>query len=166
MQGFLWALGYIAIGGGLWDDGLHPDQRLKVEGLYLVNHALHTNHPPVRSLQSFTYEAIEKNGDPALQQCFVGNPTFSKLSGLEFVKDSCSVGKFYQPFGKASGDFHFVGAQEEVVISYFFTTCLALIEEKVIVENSSDSHAYNNAVLFHSDNLAAVDSLMEHLLRE
>ena len=172
MQRLLWALGYISIGGGLWDDGLHPDQRLRVEGLYFVNHAFQTNLPPVRSLQSLSYEAMEKNDNPAdhdLLECYSdGNQTFSKLSGLEFVKDYRSLGDFYNPFGEASSQsaFQFVGAKKEIVMSYFFTTCLALIKEKVTIEHSNAAHGYHDAVLFHSVNLASVDILVEDLLRE
>lgn len=168
IQSFLWGLGYVAIGAGTWDATSEPKERSMVECILFLDHAFRSILPPVRSLQSLTYEAFQKDADSEAMQTFADNPTMSLHEGLELTKE-CSIPCHFDLFLNECFDASrkpYSEADKERVMSYYFTTCLASIEKNVIIQHNNTTHTLQTSLLFQSHNLAASDMYLDHLLRE
>ena len=166
MQTYLWSLGYISIGAGLFEEVFEPEKRKMVEVMFFVEDAFKKTLPPVRSLQSLAFDAVQKCGDRELPDYLTDNPTFSQMECLQMSKDTVIFCDFRDFFGDgvSLSSIHYVGATKDTVMSYYFTTCLLLIEQNVKIKYNSTSHQLENALLFDSRKLTKVDMLINSLL--
>lgn len=169
MQTFLWNLGYNLIGAGLFEEAFESGKRNKVEALFFVDSAFRRTLPPVRSLQSITYEAVQDCYElNTLPEFLMDNPTISPFECLQVIKESvtyCDAKDFYGD-KLSQSSLLYVAAKKDTVMSYYFTTCLLLIEQGVTVKYSSTSHSFENALLFDSEKLHDADILVDSLLQE
>ena len=167
MQTYLWNLGYISIGAGLFEEGFEPEKKEMVEALFFVEDAFKKTLPPVRSLQSLTFDAVHKSGDSELPDYLTDNPTISRMECLQMSKDSATFCDFKEFFGDSvnQSSIDYIGAQKDTVMSYYFTTCLLLIEQTVKIKYNSTSHQFQNALLFDSRKLMKADMLINSLLQ-
>ena len=168
MQTYLWNLGYISIGAGLFEEDLEPEKKKMVEALFFVEDAFKKTLPPVRSLQSLTFDAVQKSGDSELPDYLTDNPTISRMECLQMSKDSATFCDFRDFFGDSvnQSSIKYIGAHKDTVMSYNFTTCLLLIEQNVKIKFNSTSHQFQNALLFDSRKLMKANLLIHGLLLE
>ena len=169
MQTYLWNLGYISIGAGLFDEGFQPEKKDLVEALFFVEDAFKKTLPPVRSLQSLTFDALQKSGDSKLPDYLTDNPTISRTECLQMSKDSvifCDFRDFFFRDSVKQPSIRYIGAQKDTRMSYNFTTCLFLIEQSVKIKYNSTSSQIENALFFDSRILLKADLLLNTLLEE
>jgi len=169
MQSFLWNLGYIVNGAGLFDEAFIPEKRNNVEAILYVDVAFTKTLPPVRSLQSLTFDAVQNSHESLLFQEYLNdNPTISPTECLQMKKESVTYCDLKDFFGEKSSpsSILYVGGTKDSVISYYYTTCLMCIETNVKIKYNSLSHQYENALLFDSKQLLTADLLINGILQD
>lgn len=132
MTSFLWSLGYKTIGAGTWNTKWEKEKAKCVELLFIIAGIFDKTAPPVRSLQSISYVFAKKlNIDIGFD-----NPTLNEMEGVDKTK-TVSFTVCDKDLEKRIEEQKNYSIKERYLMdSYHFTTCLALLEDKVEVEHT------------------------------
>jgi len=165
MKTFVFALGFHLLGCchpiGLATPG---GVKNKIEAILLLEYAFRQTLPPIRSLQDLSCDATAKSSDAYYLNYLHDNPSFCTLMEEDFSK-SCTT-KFPVDHGVSDQFHHPASHTVTEVMSYVLTTCLAQLEDSIVVTHKNWSHHIDCAVLFHPQRLQQVNRpLMGVLLK-
>lgn len=155
MKPFVWALGCKTIRCCLPTDFM-PDMivKSKTDGIFLLQNALQNTPPPVRSLQSLAFDAVQRHCicNEYTLNLFQDNPTFSKREGLVFVKDCTTMtmhdeAMFEDDFQTELLPITYPGPSDDDINSYHFTCCLATLHDFAELYRSSVSYTIPDGIL-------------------
>lgn len=164
MQTFVWALGYHAL-GCQYPVGLENEffVKRKTDSILFLWRAFRTTMPPVRSLQGMCYQAVQSSDDSDFLDTLRDNPTFSDKEGDDLIKHSLTKGHADELVEEKL--FVSIPVDTEDLMSYTFSTCLALLDDTVPIAHDNVLHGLLHAVLFHCNKLHTVNNKLASLFQ-